>query len=49
MSARADGVWLEPLPGRQAVKVRGQEAREAQRLNPGDTFQLGEVSFQFQV
>ncbi len=49
VSSRADGFWLEPLPGRQPVIMGGMTAKEAVRLSPGDTFQVGEFSFQFQI
>jgi len=49
VSSRTDGYWLEPIPGRQPVIMGGMTAKEAVRLAPGDTFQVGEFSFQFQI
>ena len=49
VSSRTDGYWLEPIPGRQPVIMGGMTAKEAVRLSPGDTFQVGEFSFQFQI
>ena len=44
---KGDDTWLEPAGGRRALLVKGRPATDPVRLNPGDTFGLGEFTFEF--
>jgi hypothetical protein len=49
VTRKGDDCWLEPTPGRAAVMINGTEATSTTRLQPGDTFEVGEFSFAFKL
>ena len=43
MVRRADGIWVEPIPGRSEVLHNGQPLKAPTQLKPGDRVQVGPV------
>ena len=44
---RADGYWLEPIPGKVCVRVNGQAMSVPVQLNAGDMVKVGPVELEF--
>ncbi len=44
---RADGYWLEPIPGKVCVQVNGQAMSVPVQLNAGDMVKVGPVELEF--
>ena len=44
---RADGHWLEPLPGRRQIQLNGQGVSSPARLKNGDQLTVGAMALEF--
>jgi pSer/pThr/pTyr-binding forkhead associated (FHA) protein len=49
LARRADGYWLEPAPGADAVLLNGAEVTAPVRVRPGDNLQLGPLAIAFET